>query len=151
MAEARLNHSKLSVRTGRREAVHALLSREQIDQLVENFYEKIQNDPRLGAIFKQRIDAASKGDWRPHLAKMKKFWASVLLKSGEYKGQPVVVHNGIAELRETDFKRWLALFRESVDAVIVEDARPVVIESARRIAQSLYLARFGNAGTTPPF
>ncbi len=142
---------KIPVFTPRRDPVHRSITRRQIDELVENFYSKVRDNERLGGIFDVRIMALNNGDWEPHLEKMKKFWASVLLKTGEYKGQPVVVHNNLPDLQETDFAIWLDLFTSTVNEVMDADARPLVIESARRIAQSLYLARFGDADTVPPF
>ncbi len=141
----------LSVRAERRAPVHATITQPQIDKLVEHFYENIRADSRLGPIFDVRIAQSSNGDWAPHLAKMKKFWASVLLKTGEYKGQPVVVHNRLTELREDDFAHWLKIFAKTVEEIMEPEARELVFSAARRIAQSLYLARFGSAGTAPPF
>lgn len=144
-------NSDLGVRAGSRAPVHATISKLQIDQMVERFYENIRADSRLGPIFDERIAQSSGGNWEPHLAKMKKFWASVLLKTGEYKGQPVVVHNRLSELREDDFTHWLKIFANTVEEIMEPDARELVFNAAQRIAQSLYLARFGSAGTIPPF
>lgn len=145
------NNIEFPARAGRRDPVHASITHEQISELVERFYDYVREDKRLGTIFDVRIAASSDGDWQPHLNKMKKFWASVLLKTGEYKGQPVVVHNGLPDLEEADFVIWLDLFAKTVTEIMEPDARSPVFEAARRIAQSLYLARFGSAGTSLPF
>lgn len=150
MSEKTVNKSELSLRSGPRDPIHDSITKDQISNLVDQFYNKVRDNDRLGPLFQDRIDENG-GDWEPHLAKMKKFWASVLLKTGEYKGQPVVVHNGLSNLRETDFLLWLQLFHATLDEVMEPGARQPVFDNARRIAQSLYLARFGSAGTTPPF
>lgn len=53
-----------------------------ISLLVESFYDRVRKDPELGPIFARAIP----GDWGPHLAKMKDFWASVALGDTRYDG-----------------------------------------------------------------
>ena len=142
---------KISFRPGPRDPVHPSITKDQISDLVDQFYKKIHDDERLGPIFENAINTSSDGNWQPHLEKMKRFWASVLLKTGEYKGQPVVVHNGLPDLQENDFSLWLKLFASTIEDVMEKDAQIPVYESARRIAQSLYLSRFGSAGSALPF
>lgn len=127
--------------------IHASITENQISYLVENFYIRIADDERLGPIFFSR----NNGDWGNHLAKMKLFWSSVLLKTGKYKGQPVVKHNAIEELKSQDFERWLIMFEKTAKEAFAEDAVPLVMETARRIANSLWLAKFGKIGDRPPF
>ena len=141
----------IPVRSGPRDPVHASITKNQISDLVDQFYDKIRLDTRLGPIFETAISTSSTGDWGPHLEKMKRFWASVLLKTGEYKGQPVVVHNDLPDLHESDFPLWLNLFSQTVEEIMEDGAKKPVYESARRIAQSLFLARFGKAGSPIPF
>ena len=131
---------------GRREPAHPSITAEQISELVEQFYGRVQGNERLGPIFAARV----KGDWAPHLAKMKGFWRSVLLKTGEYKGRPVPVHVQIDGIGDEDYRVWLGLFRETVAEVFEAEARPVVIEAAERIASSLWLATSGKLLERPP-
>ncbi len=119
-----------------RTPAHPSITAEQISDLVDTFYGHVQDDARLGPIFAQHVD----GDWAPHLDKMKSFWRSVLLKSGEYKGRPVPAHVKMTEVTTQDFQTWLALFKATVDNVFEQDARPIVMEVAERIASSLWLA-----------
>lgn len=126
---------------------HPTITTDQISSLVEKFYMAIGDDPRLGPIFTSR----NHHHWQPHLDKMKQFWRSVLLKTGEYKGQPVPVHMQIEELESGDFSRWIGLF-EKVSADCFDPAAvEIVNEYARRIARSLWLSRFGTAVNQPPF
>ena len=85
-----------------------------------------------------------------HLERMKTFWRSVLLKSGEYVGQPVAAHMTIGNLREDDFRLWLQLFENTAAQVFHPEATPHVISAARRIARSLWLSRFGGPFKRPP-
>jgi len=134
-----------------REPAHPSITPEQISRLVETFYQRVQNDVRLAPIFLQQIP----GDWGPHLEVMKRFWRSVLLKTGEYGGRPVPVHAKVANqtdggLTKADFIAWLALFRQTVGEIFEPGAQPIVIEAAERIASSLWLATNGDLVATPP-
>ena len=61
-------------------------------------------------IFGSRI-----GDqWEPHLAKMKIFWGSVMLRTGAYGGKPMQVHVGIKEAKPAHFQTWISLFEETL-------------------------------------
>ncbi len=118
-----------------------------IDRLVEDFYTKIASHPRLGPIFTTR----NHNNWQPHLAKMKLFWRSVLLKTGEYKGSPPKAHLEIGELQSTDFAIWLEMFEETSSDCFPPDAAQIANEYARRIARSLWLTCFGTPFDKPPF
>jgi hemoglobin len=123
-----------------RQPAHPSITPEQVSDLVDRFYTRIQSDVRLGPIF----DARMAGAWDVHLIKMKEFWRSVLLRSGEYKGQPVPKHTHLTEVVTEDFQNWLQLFQLTVDEIFDADARPVVVGAAKRIASSLWLAMDGN-------
>lgn len=116
----------------------APVSEQQIRQLVDLFYDKVRADPDLGPIFERAIQ----DEWGPHLRKMYDFWSSVMLTTGRYKGQPVLVHKRVEGLEIGLFDRWLALFEESCAELLdVETAGPFW-RKAVRIAESLKLALF---------
>ncbi len=125
--------------------LHDSITEAQVDALVETFYRRIWSDDRLGPIF-----AAHVTDRPKHLATMKRFWSSVLLKTGDYKGRPVPAHVKLTEVVETDFPRWLAFFRVSVSETFDPAAAPLVVAAAERIAQSLWFAMFGSHLSRPP-
>ena len=118
----------------------------QISTMVDAFYADIRSHPRLGPIFEARLA----GKWGSHHDKLKAFWRSVLLTTGEYNGRPVPVHAAISELQSADFALWLAAFESTVRNLFTPDQAEFVMERARRIARSLWLARFGSASSTPP-
>ncbi|MEI2386393.1 group III truncated hemoglobin [Breoghania sp. JC706] len=120
-----------------RTPAHPSITRAQISALVDTFYGRIQADERLGPVFAGRI-----ADWGPHLAKMKHFWASVLLKTGEYKGKPVPTHFVMKEVEAEDFGIWLTHFRAVAREIFEPEAAPIVINHAERIATSLWMAMF---------
>lgn len=122
------------------------ITRAQISDLVDRFYDRVWAHAELGPIFSSRLD--HKRD--QHLATMKKFWASVLLASGEYHGRPVPKHKVLHDVREYHFGQWLGLFQQTANEVFCAETAVFVTTKAERIAQSLWLAMFGQIGETPP-
>lgn len=114
------------------------ITEEAIHRLVDDFYERIRADPELGPIFMRAIP----GDWDPHLATMRKFWSSVMLTSGRYKGDPVSVHRRVTGIEMELFDRWLSLFHQTSRKLFVDDIADALLEKAARIAESLKLALF---------
>lgn len=107
-------------------------------RLVDAFYARVREDAELGPIFNDAI-----GDWPEHLDKLKAFWSSIMLTSGRYKGQPVpahVKHKGRITLEL--FERWLALWAQTTNELMVPDAAAALQSKAARIAESLQLAMF---------
>lgn len=113
------------------------LSEEAIGELVDQFYIKVRADAELGPVFERAIS-----DWGPHLATMRKFWSSVMLTSGRYKGNPVAVHQRVEGIEFGLFDRWLALFDETCRELFDDDIAAIFRIKAERIAESLKLALF---------
>ena len=113
-------------------------SEDDIARLVDAFYAKVRVDPALGPVFARAIP----GDWGPHLAIMRKFWSTVMLTSGRYKGNPVAVHHRVAGIELELFARWLALFDETCRELFDDDLADAFRDKATRIAESLKLALF---------
>jgi len=114
------------------------ISEDSIRRLVDAFYVKVRLDPELAPIFARAIP----GDWQPHLTKMYAFWSSVMLTTGRYKGNPVVKHLVIPDIRLHLFERWLTLFDETCGELFDETMREQFRTKAVRIAESLKLALF---------
>ena len=128
-------------------AAHESITEDQINDLVDHFYDAIRRDERLGPLFNNRLA----GRWDEHLAKMKDFWSSILLRTGRYKGKPVPAHTQIVETMPDDFSHWLAIFRPVANRIFHPEAAPIVIMTAERIAQNLWLAMFADIDNlTPP-
>ena len=106
-----------------------------IARLVPRFYARVRADAVLGPIFDGAID-----DWPHHLGKLESFWSSVMLASGQYKGQPMVAHLSHAEhMTRENFARWLALWGEVTGEVLGPAAAAAFQAKAARIAESLQL------------
>lgn len=91
-----------------------LESREDIELLVNSFYEKVVGDETIGFFFKDII----KVDFQKHLPKMYSFWESILFGQMTYKGNPMAVHfpiNQLEAMEKKHFERWLELWRQTIE------------------------------------
>ena len=82
-------------------------TRNEIQILVDRFYDKVNRDKLLGPIF-------SHVDWSHHLPIMYDFWSSMLLGDQTYRGNPLQKHLHL-DIGKNHFEQWLALFKETVD------------------------------------
>ncbi len=108
----------------------------QIEDLVAAFYARIRQDTELGPIFSRIIG----DDWTEHLKMMCRFWSSVMLTSGQYKGRPIPPHIKITEIEPKHFTRWLELFSKTTHDLFQEPLAEAFIDRATRIAASFKLA-----------
>ncbi len=104
-----------------------------ISNLVEAFYTRVRDHTELGPIFASKIE-----NWDPHLARMKDFWASIVMESGRYHGNPMAKHLAIPGLTADHFNIWLALWGETIEEMVGNhDAASLFQDRAERIAASL--------------
>lgn len=108
--------------------------REEITQLVHDFYDQIRLHPELGPIFNEHIQ-----DWPKHLNTMVSFWSSLLLKTGDFSGSPMMKHAALPNLSAELFEQWLELFHRTCQ----QQTNPALAETAwlfaQRIARSLWM------------
>lgn len=112
------------------------LDQETVRRVVETFYKRARADDVVGPIFNRVI---AEQDWPEHLDKIERFWSSMLLGTGTYAGRPMQKHVAIPDLGDAHFARWLALFKETVDALCSPAAAALFVDRAERVAQSLRL------------
>ncbi|MCC7459860.1 MAG: group III truncated hemoglobin [Proteobacteria bacterium] len=89
-------------------------SREDVIQLIDRFYGKVNHDKILSPYFNE----AANVDWETHLPKMYDFWETVLFAKALYRGNPLAKHkvlDAIMKLTPEAFQRWLKLFHGTVD------------------------------------
>src|SRR3546814_15586539 len=88
-----------------------------LKNVVHNFYGRVRDDTELGPVFDDAIS-----DWPHHLGKMVDFWSSVMLTTGRYKGNPMMMHlKHRARITPELFDRWLALWAETTDELMPPD------------------------------
>ncbi|OQM75921.1 group III truncated hemoglobin [Manganibacter manganicus] len=120
-----------------------LLDETMIHAVVHGFYDEIRADPLLGPIFTSRIAPDA---WPHHLAKMCDFWSATLLRTSRYEGRPLVPHLAIPGLEEKHFRRWLTLFRNTVQRLCPPEVSVLFMDRALRISHSFRLAVAFNQG-----
>lgn len=112
------------------------ITKENITKFVKHFYEHVDQDPLLGPVFN---DVAGV-DWQVHIPKLCQFWNSVLLQTGEYKGNAFQKHVDLAKMtliEQQHFDRWLALFARQAHKDFDEASAEFIISRAHTIAGSL--------------
>jgi len=102
---------------------------EDVKSFVDGFYLKIQKDELLGPVFASRI-----ADWTPHLEKMYRFWSSILLGTGDYRGAPFPKHLGLS-ITPQHFERWLGLFEANMNSLFAGKNADEAVNRAKTIAQ----------------
>jgi hemoglobin len=116
--------------------MNRIVSRESIAEVVDAFYVKARRDPLLGPVFAGVIG----DDWGRHLSKMREFWASVLLASRSYKGNPMLAHLQLTRLTATHFERWLFLWRETTSELCSDELASLFVRKAEMIGSRLLYA-----------
>ena len=108
---------------------------EHIRALVGTFYDKVRVDPLLGGIFNGVIQDR----WPEHLAKMYRFWGTVMINEGSYTGAPFRPHAGLP-ISEEHFARWLLLFHGTVDELFSGPVADLAHMNGERMAE-MFLMR----------
>lgn len=122
-------------------------SPDDVAHLVREFYARVYRDDALRPIFQ---DVASV-DLEEHLPKMNRFWESVLLAAGSYRGNPLEIHlqlHRLIPLTESHFARWLAHFERTVDELFRGPRATYAKEAAGRIATRFRAVIEGNLPET---
>jgi|GEM_PF-217953 len=115
-----------------------------IGLLVDRFYDKVRADPALGPVFNRAIH-----DWPAHKLTLTRFWSSMVLRTGTYRGNPMAVHRALPAFPKELFHQWLSLWRETVRELFSAPADEPFIDAAERVAQGLSLGlNLGSLGDT---
>jgi hemoglobin len=105
-----------------------------VQRLVDAFYGRIQDDELLNPIFADVAEV----DWSEHLPKMYAFWNGIILAQPGYRGAPWPAHASLPVTAE-HFRRWLELFRATVDANFAGEAATRAKNAAASIAHTFAL------------
>jgi hemoglobin len=85
----------------------------------------------LGPVFNAIVD-----DWDEHKRLLTSFWATVALRTGSYRGNPMAKHRPLPIGRQ-HFERWLALWRETTVEVLDQQSSILMAGYAERIGRGL--------------
>lgn len=110
-----------------------LESREDIEFLVNAFYDKVGRDETIGFFFND----VAKVDWSSHLPKMYSFWETLLFGQVSYKGNPMAMHFPINEkvaIEKDHFAHWIKLWTETVEENFTGEMAETAIYKASNIA-----------------
>ena len=99
--------------------------------LVERFYAGVRQHPSLGPVFNAAVS-----DWDEHTATLVRFWSSVELRTGAYRGRPMEAHRA-HPIDAGHFHDWLALWAEVAHEVLPPAQAARFVGHAQRIAASL--------------
>lgn len=110
-----------------------LENRDDIETLVNTFYETVQHDETIGFFFTE----VAKVDWSLHLPKMYNFWQTLLFGESAYKGNPMAVHfpvNAKVPMEKYHFEHWLKLWTKTVKENFHGEIAEMAIYKANNIA-----------------
>ena len=101
-------------------------TREDVELLIDTFYDKIKEDDTIGYFFSE----VAAVNWDKHLPIMYDFWSSILINEGRYQGGLIMKHillDQKSRIEAHHLERWQFLFNQTLDELfegeVVEDAR----------------------------
>ncbi len=107
-----------------------ITSRNNIETLVNCFYDKVKADDIIGPIF-------SNINWERHLPIMYQFWENAIFYSGGYNGNPLKTHQNLHKifpLNQHHFEVWIQLFTSTVDELFSGEKAELAKQRAISIA-----------------
>ena len=119
--------------------------RQDIEKLVDSFYQKVIKDDTIGYIFNDVV----KLDWEKHIPIMYDFWETTLFHQAIYKGNPMKIHvdlNAKETLKKDHFDQWLAMFNETVDELFHGEKASLAKTRALSIATVMQIKIHQNPG-----
>ncbi len=102
---------------------------EQIKELVDAFYTKVNANKLLSPVFNEEANV----NWETHLPKMYKFWSTQLIGTADYTGRPFPPHMELS-IGKAHFEQWLTLFVETIDENFIGDVAEMAKTKAKNIA-----------------
>lgn len=115
-----------------------IINREDIELLVNSFYQTVQTDDTIGYIFTEVAEI----NWEHHLPKMYDFWETILFGRKGFKGNPMEVHfklNQLHTLERKHFERWKHIFNLTIDTHFEGKYAELAKQKAQSIADLMLL------------
>ncbi|MEQ6168924.1 group III truncated hemoglobin [Ekhidna sp. MALMAid0563] len=110
-----------------------ITTRQDIELLVDKFYEQVIQDDIIGEFFTGVV----KLDWEVHIPIMYNFWETILLDHIVYKGNPMLKHIQLSQkkaLESKHFERWLELWEKTIRMSFQGPKAEEAISRAKQIA-----------------
>lgn len=89
-------------------------SKDDIEILVNTFYESARKNETIGYIFNDVANV----NWEEHLPRMYNFWESILLGGHSFEGNPMEKHISLSkktEMNKIHFDAWVEIWCNTVD------------------------------------
>ena len=119
------------------------LTEAAIEAVVDAFYAQVRQDPLLGPVFTRSIPD---GSWPKHLAIIRDFWSTVMLKTGRYQRNPFAAHVRVEGIHPEMFERWLHLWRRTCHDLLAPEPADALYGKAVAIGDSLKAGLFFRPG-----
>jgi len=104
-----------------------IVSRDDIELLITEFYKKVRQDEKLAPVF-------AHVDWDHHTPVIINFWSSLLLGDESYQGNPFQKHIQLP-IDQRHFERWLALFKQTLQENFQGEKANEAMDRANNIAK----------------
>lgn len=119
-----------------------LENREDVNNLVVSFYDKVRNNKEIGTFFNNSIK-----DWDSHLEKLTDFWESNLFFKPVYSGNPKQAHIQVDrdnnnKIDAYHFGIWLNLWFKTLDELFEGPLTERAKNNARKMSSHFYLKIF---------
>ncbi|MEH0157457.1 group III truncated hemoglobin [Limibacter armeniacum] len=124
-----------------------ITNRDDIQLLVNTFYQKVRDDQRIGYLF----DDVAQVDWQKHLPIMYDFWETNLLFVQKYKGNPIQTHMEVDDtenLEQKHFGYWMEHWFSTVDELFEGEKATLAKERARKMAHTIFMRVYMKRYTT---
>lgn len=117
-------------------------SRQDVENLVRSFYQKVRKHPEIGPFFNDTIS-----NWSEHLEKLTNFWETNLFFVKAYKGNPLRAHISVDHefgntIEQAHFGHWLELWFGTVDDLFEGNNAYLAKERARNMAHIMFIRIF---------
>ncbi len=112
-----------------------LINRQDIEKLIDSFYEKVHKEPKLAPYFK-----IPEEKWKIHLERTANFWENWLFDTKNYNGGLMWVHlekHQEIPIKTEQFERWLALWFLSIDELYAGDKADFLKIKALELGQMM--------------
>lgn len=119
---------------------HDIKNRNDIELLVNQFYDKVKNEKKLMHYFTDIVQV----DWEKHIAYMTNFLDNILFYTENYKGNPYTTHFKLSKkstIGNKEYNTWIKLFNETVDELFIGDRANLIKQRVLNISNIIISVR----------